>query len=139
MNTIEPLRDLLQSYFNLRSAVLRRLADEAVDDMTIQDALGLSYEVLRRRRRNASAWQPSEICELATLLNLSNQKVSQLKTFAQQLSKLPTPYRYQLLKACSLNSHKLSLRLSDWQNWKQIELERLALSLGRLPCPAETA
>lgn len=133
MDATQQLRELLQSYFNLRSAVLRKLTDTALSDATIQDALTLSYEVLRRRRRDAAAWQPNEICELADLLDLSSQKGTQLKTIARQLEQLPNDYRLKLLKVSLLSSHKLALRATDWQNWKQVELERVAAGLERLP------
>ncbi len=132
MDATQQLRDLLQSYFNLRSAVLRKLADSTLSDADIQDALALSYEVLRRRRRDASAWQPDEICKLADLLGLSNQKATQLKTIARQIEQLPSESRIKLLKMSLLSMHKLSLRASDWCNWKQVELERIAAVLERL-------
>ena len=133
MDATQQLRELLQSYFNLRSAVLRKLTDSALSDAMIQDALTLSYEVLRRRRRDAAAWQPDEICELANLFDLSNQKATQLKTIARQLEQLPNEYRLKLLKMSLLSTHKLTLRANDWRNWKQVELERIAAGLERLP------
>ncbi len=137
MDATEQLRELLQSYFNLRSAVLRRLADSAMSDASIQDSLRLSYEVLRRRRRDASAWQPNEICELATLFDISTQKAAQIKTMARQIELLPGDYRIKLLKSSLLNTHKLSLRAVDWRNWKQVELERIATGLERIPRPVQ--
>lgn len=132
MDATQQLRELLQSYFNLRSAVLRKLADSALSDVAIQDALRLSYEVLRRRRRDAAAWQPDEICALADLLDLSNQKVTQLKTIARQVEQLPNDQRIKLLKMSLLSTHKLALRATDWRNWKQVELERIAAGLERM-------
>ena len=139
MDATEQLRDLLQSYFNLRSAVLRRLTDSAMSDADIQDSLKLSYEVLRRRRRDALAWQPNEICELAALFELSAQKACQLKMMGRQIEQLPNGYRIKLLKASLLNTHKLSLRAMDWCNWKQVELERIAAGLERIPRPMQAA
>ncbi|MBC8154616.1 MAG: hypothetical protein H7Z72_17085 [Bacteroidetes bacterium] len=133
MDATQQLRELLQSYFNLRSAVLRKLTDSALSDTAIQEALTLSYEVLRRRRRDAAAWQPNEIGELATLLDLSNHKAVQLKTIARQIEQLPNDYRIKLLKMSLLSTHKLTLRANDWHNWKQVELERIAAGLERLP------
>lgn len=129
---MQQLYELLQSYFNLRSAVLRKLADATLSDLEIQDALALSYEVLRRRRRDPLAWQPDEICGLAELLGLSNKRGMELKTITRQLDLFPNEHRTKLLKMSLVSPHKLALRASDWRNWKQVELERIAMSLEQL-------
>ncbi len=122
---MDSLAQLLQSYLNVRAAVLRAIEDSRISDEDIETTLRITYSTAFRRRKNPDSWRPAELALLAATLSLPTAPFSRLEKLADQLVELPAERRYSLMKACQLDNAKLQARRRDFYLWQHKELERM--------------
>ena len=127
---MENVRQLIESYLNSRSAILRAIDDKALSFSQMEIILNKKYDLLHRRRRNPAYWRPDELVQLADVLLIPTRSVVGLEALALQLKLLPGPILGRLLREAQLDSRKLTTRRKDYCSWQYSELIRLAQSLS---------
>ena len=132
---MEQLNQALQSYLNLRDALLHRLRQSPQSDGDLFDALDMTTAIRRRRLFDPGSWRFDELAQLAEVAGLSGRIIGvlqvQLALLKTYLTQLPEQDRQRFYASCQLNNRKLTLRQQDPQLWRTVELERIAAFLRR--------
>ncbi|WP_338873084.1 hypothetical protein WBJ53_29625 [Spirosoma sp. SC4-14] len=124
---MEQIKQLIQSYFYFRGAVLRKLEDYRFSKADYKAIFGQDSNSIYRRRNNGSLWKPTEIHNLALRMGLWDGRVSRLQNLASLIEQLPGPEKKAICKVAGLTDEKLQQHVHDPDSWWPKELEKIQL------------
>ena len=128
---MEQFTQTLQSYLNLREALLRELTTKPAMDFSWYAAIDMAPNVRRRRQTDPTTWRFDELAQLARVMGVSDRAVHSVKWYLSQVKKyvetLPDEERQRFYKTCQLNPKKIDIRQQGQQCWRVVELERMVL------------
>ena len=125
------LDNLLASYFNARSAILRTLSEKSPSSAELMETLRLSREALNRRRKNPDYWLADELSELATLLHLRLKPDLYTQAVTAYLQTVDEVDRQRLLKEIHITPSRFKTIFKDSNCWRYSELVQLNQLLNR--------
>lgn len=125
------LGNLLASYFNARSAILRTLTEKSLSSTDLMDTLRLSREALNRRRKNPDYWLADELSELAAHLHLRLKPDLYTQAITACLQSIDEPDRQRLLKEIHITPSRLKTIFKDSNCWRYSELVQLSQLINR--------
>lgn len=129
---MDSIIQLLRSYLQFRSAILRVSDLDQISHQTFTQITGLVADSKYRRRLKPELWKISELNKLSIMAKLPNTVLTRLSTVALFIDNLPDKQKRLIYKACSLNQKKISLRIQEVDNWQHVELEKLTQVLERI-------
>ena len=125
------LVNLLASYFNARSAILRTLVEKSPSSTELMDTLQLSREALNRRRKNPDYWLADELSELAMLLHLRLKPDLYTQAITICFRAIDEVDRQRLLKEIHITPSRIKTIFKDSNCWRYSELVQLNQLLNR--------
>jgi len=124
---MEQIRQLIQSYFYFRGAVLRKLEDYRFSKADYKEIFGQDSNSIYRRRSNTSLWKPAEIHNLALRMGIWDGGASRLHNLASLIEQLPVVEKKMICKVAGLTDEKLRQHSLDPDSWWPKELEKIQL------------
>lgn len=125
------LINLLASYLNIRSAILRTLAEKSPSSTQLMDVLQLSREALNRRRKNPDHWLANELSELAEFLHLRLKPDCYTQAITTCLQTMDGVEQQRLLKEVHITPSRLKTIYKDSNCWRYSELVQVSQWLNR--------
>lgn len=122
---MDSIIQLLRSYLQFRSALLRVSELDQISHQTFTQITGLVADSKYRRRLKPELWKISELNKLSIEAKLPSTVLTRLSTVALFVDNLPAKQKRLVYKSCSLNQKKIDLRIQEVDNWQHIELEKL--------------
>ena len=122
---MEQIYQLLQSYYNFQTSILRSMAFETMTKAEFGRVTGLYGNSKDRRHRNPKLWSPSEIYAFSLRLGVWDGVSKRLQSLAVLINCLPEEEKKPVLKASLLTEEKLQIRIQQYESWLPQELEKL--------------
>ncbi len=134
---MEQLSQTLQSYLNLREALLRKLTTKPSMGFSWYIAIGMSPNTRRRRQLDPATWRFDELIQLAKATGTADGAIHNVKLQLAQvrayIETLSDKEKQRFYRTCQLTPQKMELRHQDQQCWRVGELERMVLFLRSAP------
>lgn len=128
---MERLTKTIQSYLNLREALLRQLRTKPPTGYSWYTLINLTPNTRCLRQADPTTWRFDELIQLAKVTGTSDQAIHAVKLQLSQVKAyvetLPDKERQRFYKTCELNAKKLGIRQQDDRCWRIIELQRMVM------------